>query len=230
MKFSYRGLLALIFTTLLHTNLFAEYLYKDEIIHNPSFNVEIEKLGSELHQKTGIALRLIMLKELPNKMNIVDYEKSIIKEFNEPTILLTFSEMDSKVDILASDTSLYEYFNKEQVLSPVSSGVQAFAVALLNFDFSDMSSGGTIIPLLAQKAKKGEVLGKYSGAMFNGYADISEQIALSKGIVLENAVGNSNQTSILFLKIIFYGFVIYALILYVKRKLYLRRQKNEQIK
>ena len=169
-----------------------------------------------------------MLKELPNKMSIVSYEKNLMKEFNEPTILLTFSEIDSQVDILASETSLYEYFDKQQVLSPVSSPVQAFVVGLLNMNFTDISSGGTILPLLAQKAKKGEVLGKYSGSMFNGYADIAEQIAESKNIVLDNAVGNANQTSILIVKIIFYGFVIYAVILYVKRKLFLRRQKREQ--
>ena len=169
-----------------------------------------------------------MLKELPNKMNIVNYEKSLMKDFSEPTILLTFSEMDSKVDILASEASLYEYFNKKQVLSPLSSHVQAFVVALLNMDFSDMTSGGTILPLLAQKAKKGEVLGKYSGSMFNGYADIAEQIAESKNIVLDNAVGNANQTSIMFVKIFFYGFIIYGIFMYIKRKLYLRRQKIEK--
>ena len=169
-----------------------------------------------------------MLKELPNKMNIVNYEKSLMKDFSEPTILLTFSEMDSKVDILASEASLYEYFNKKQVLSPLSSPVQAFVVALLNMDFSDMTSGGTILPLLAQKAKKGEVLGKYSGSMFNGYADIAEQIAESKNIVLDNAVGNANQTSIMFVKIFFYGFIIYGIFMYIKRKLYLRRQKIEK--
>ena len=169
-----------------------------------------------------------MLKELPKGMSIVEYEKELMREFNEPTVLLTFSEMDSKVDILASDTSLYEYFDKKQVLSPISSPVQAFVIALISMDFSDMTSGGTILPLLAQKAKKGEVLGKYSGAMFNGYADIAEQIANSKGIVLDNAVGSANQTSIYIVKIIFYGFIIYGLILYVKRKMYARRQKLEQ--
>ena len=95
-------------------------------------------------------------------------------------------------------------------------------------DFSDMTSGGTILPLLAQKAKKGEVLGKYSGSMFNGYADIAEQIAGNKNVVLENAVGNANQISIMFVKIFFYGFIIYAIFLYIKRKLYIRRQNSEQ--
>ncbi|MBE0514045.1 3-dehydroquinate dehydratase [Sulfurimonas sp.] len=226
MKFS-RGLGALILALLFNTSLFANYLYKDELIFNPAFNVEVEKLGLELHQKTGISLRLVMLKELPQKMSIVEYEKELMKDFSEPTILLTFSEMDSKVDIYANQTSLYEYFDKKQVLSPVSSSVQAFVVALLNMDFSDMSSGGTILPLLAQKAKEDELLGKYSGSMFNGYADIAEQIAKSKGIVLENAVGSANQTSIFLVKVLFYGFIFYGIFLYIKRKLYIRRQKNE---
>ena len=226
MKFS-RGLAALILTLLFNTVLSAQYLYKDEVIFNPAFNVEVEKLGSELYQKTGISLRLMMLKELPDGMNIVEYEKEVMKDFSEPTILLTFSEMNSKVDILASDPSLYEYFDKKQVLSPISSPVQAFIIAVLSLDFSDMTSGGTILPLLAQKAKKGEVLGKYSGSMFNGYADIAEQIADSKNIILENAVGNANKTSILIIKILFYGFILYAIVLYIKRKIYIRRQNLE---
>lgn len=226
MKFS-RGLAALMLALLFKTSLVAQYLYKDELIFNPAFSAEVEKLGLELYQKTGISLRLVMLKELPNEMNIVEYEKELMKEFSEPTILLTFSERNSKVDILASETSLYEYFDKKQVLSPVSSSVQAFVVALLSMNFSDMSSGGTILPLLAQKAKEGELLGKYSGSMFNGYADIAEQIAASKGIVLENAVGNANQTSIFLVKVLFYGFIVYGIFLYIKRKLYLRREKNE---
>ncbi len=227
MKFS-RGLAALILTIFFQTSLSAEYLYKDELIYNPAFNTEVEKLGLELYEKTGISLRLVMLKELPVDTNIVDYEHELMKNFNSPTILLTFSEMNQKVDILAYPTSLYEYFDKKQILSPISSPVQAFVIALLNLDFSDMTSGGTILPLLAGKAKKGEVLGKYSGSMFNGYADIAEQIADSKGIVLENAVGSSNKYSILIIKIVFYGFIVYAIVLYIKRKLYTRRQKREE--
>ncbi len=232
MKFS-RGLSALILTLFFNVSLSAQYLYKDELIFNPAFNAEVEKLGLELYEKTGISLRLVMLKELPNKMNIVEYENELIKDFNSSTILLTFSEMDSKVDILANPPSLYEYFDKKQVLSPVASPVQAFTMALFYSDgfasFKEIASsyGGTIIPLLAQKAKAGEVLGKYSGSMFNGYADIAEQIASSKGVVLENAVGNANQNSIFAVKVLFYGFIVYGIFLYIKRKLYTRRQKNE---
>lgn len=228
MKFLSRGLLALILTIFFQTSLSAEYLYKDEIIFNPAFNAEVNQLGSELYEKTGISLRLVMLKELPQGKSIVEYEQELMKEFSSPTILLTFSEMDSKVDILAHPTSLYEYFDKKQVLSPISSPVQAFVVALLNFDFSDMTSGGTILPLLAGQAKKGEVLGKYSASMFNGYADVAEQVADSKNVVLENAVGSANQTTIIVVKVLFYGFIVYGIFLYAKRRLYARRQRLEQ--
>lgn len=220
--------MALIFTLFFHSSLCANYLYKDELIFNSAFATEVQKLGSELYQRTGISLRLVMLKKLPQKMSIVEYEKELMKDFSEPTILLTFSEMDTKIDIYANQTSLYEYFDKKQVLSPVSSPVQAFIVALLNMDFSDMSSGGTILPLLAQKAKDGELLGKYSGSMFNGYADIAEQIAANKGVVLENAVGDANKNSIFVVKALFYGFILYALFLYVKRKIYMRKQNESK--
>ncbi|MEA3369708.1 MAG: 3-dehydroquinate dehydratase [Campylobacterota bacterium] len=233
MKFFNRGLYALILTILFQSQLVAEYLYKDEVIHNPSFNEEVEKLGSELYEKTGISLRLIMLRELPNGKSIVDYEQEVLQELDGPNILLTFSELDSQIDIMANDSSLYEYFDRKQVLSPVASPVQAFTMALFysdsweSFKATATNSGGTIIPLLAGKAKKGNQIGKYSGSMFNGYADIAEQIAESKGVELENAVGNANQISILILKIVFYGIILIAIYMYIKRRLYLRRQKIE---
>ena len=233
MNFS-RGLLALILTLFLHSSLFANYLYKDELIFNPAFSAEVEKLGSELYQKTGISLRLLMLKELPHGKNMVAYEQEILNEFGQPTVLLTFSQKDTKVDILANEPSLYSLFDKKQILSPVASPVQSFVIALFysdSFDsFKELASsyGGTIIPLLAQKAKDSELLGKYSGSMFNGYADIAEQIAANKGIVLENAVGNTNKDSIFVVKVLFYGFILYAIFLYIKRKIYMRKQNESK--
>ncbi|MCD6258682.1 MAG: 3-dehydroquinate dehydratase [Helicobacteraceae bacterium] len=228
-----RGLAALILILFFQTTLVASYLYKDDVVHNPDFTTQVEKLGLELYQKTGISLRLVMLRQLPEGKSIVEYEKELIAEMKEPTILLTFAELDSKVDILANDTSLYEYFDKKQVLSPVASSLQAFIMALFYSDsfasFKEIasSSGGTILPLLAQKAKDNQQIGKYSGSMYNGYVDIAEQIADTKGVVLENAAGNANKYSIFIVKLLFYGMIIYGIFLYIKRKLYLRRQKNE---
>ena len=228
-----RGLAALILTILFQTQLAAEYLYKDTVIFNPKFQKEVQKLGSELYEKTGISLRLMMLKELPEGINIAEYEKEAIAGLKEPTIVLTFSEMDSKVDILANDKSLYKYFDKKQVLSPAASLVQAYLMAVLySSSFDDFNEvrgdyGGTILPLLAEKTKKNEHLGKFSGAMFNGYIDIAGQIAKSKGVELEYPTGSSNNYIITTLKVLFYGTLLYALIMYLKKKFYLKRQADE---
>ena len=234
MKIFNRGLLALILTILIQAQLSAEYLYKDEVIHNPNFSQEVEKVGAELYEKTGISLRLLMLRELPNGMNVKEYEEELLKTFTEPTILLTFFEMNMKVDIMANDTSLYEYFDKKQVLSPVASQIQAIIMAAMystdweHFKYLANDYGGTILPLISGKSKPEQQLGKYSGSMFNGYMDIAEQIASTKGIVLENAAGNANKSSILVLKILFYGFLIYAILMLIRKKIKSRRIINEQ--
>ncbi|MBA1432148.1 MAG: 3-dehydroquinate dehydratase [Epsilonproteobacteria bacterium] len=234
MKILTRGLFALILTIVFHTQLLAEYLYKDEVVHRPAFTEQIEKLGSELHQKTGIALRLIMLRELPQGKSMLAYERELLAKFHEPTILLTFSEMDKEVDIETNDTSLYKYFDRKQVLSPVSSAVQAFIMAVVyakdfkSFNEIRQDYGGTILPLLAQKAKKEQVVGKYAGSMYNGYLDIAHQIATAKGITLENDPGDANQETIFYVKLFFYGFVLYGIVMYIRRKIYKIRYKNEQ--
>lgn len=225
--------MALILTLFFQANLSAEYLYIDEVVQNPQFKADINKLGSELYLKTGISLKLVMLKELKHGQHIVEYEKNLIQGFKEPTILLTFSELDSKVDILANDASLYKYFDRRQVLSPVVSPVQSFVMALFYSDSLDsfMDSvgdyGGTILPILAQKAKAGEKVGKYSAALFNGYGDIADQIAESKNIILENGLGNTNKNVIFAIKLLFYSIVLYAVFAYLRRVRYRRRHKND---
>ena len=209
-----------------------EYLYKDEVLNNPNFRVSINKLGKELYDKTGIKLRLVSIKRFEGYKTILEYEKDLIKEFNEPTILLTFSELDIKVDIYASDNSLYKYFDRGQVLSPAASQMQAFAIAVTNANsfksfFAFLGDyGGTILPLIGLKAKK-ETLGKYSAALYNGYADIAEQVAASKDVSLENEAGNTNKYGILALKIFFYGVIFYAIIQYIRRVIYRRKHKDE---
>jgi len=234
LKFFNRGLYALILTILFQTQLVAEYLYKDEIVHRPAFTEQVETLGKELHEKTGVRLLLIMIKKLPENMDMHTYEKGILSQFQDPTIVLTFSELNSEVDILANDSSLYKYFNRKQVLSPVASPVQAFIMALVyadsweHFNMLRKDYGGTILPLIAGKAKPEQVVGKYAGSMFNGYIDIAHQISTAKGVVLENDPGDANQEALFWVKVFFYGFVLYAIIMYIKRTIYRRRHKNEQ--
>jgi len=234
LNFLTRGLFALILIITLQSQLVAEYLYKDEIIHNPKFTTDIETLGSILYKKTGIALKLIMLKELPDGMNIVDYEKELLKNMDEPTILLTFAEMDKSVDIEVNDKTLYKYFDKARVLSPVTSYVQAFMLAVScarsvdDFKKIVSTTGGSILPLLGVKSKEMTTATKYSAAMFNGYMDIAQQIAKAKGVTLGHGYdSDANQEMLFYIKVLFYSFVFYAIIMYIKRQIYKRKHKDE---
>ena len=223
MKLFQRGLFALISVLIFQTQLSAEYLHKDELINNPQFSSDVEVLGSELYSKTGIALKLIMLKKLPDGIAMIEYLNSILQEHEEPTILLAFSQEEKNVDILANDASLYKYFNKKQVLSPVASSAQAFVMAVIFAKSIDEAkelisdTGGTILPLLGNETK-GSQLGKYSAAMFNGYLDIAVQIAKSKNVELENGVSDSSKYPLLVVKVIFYSFLVYAIFLYIRNK------------
>ncbi len=232
MSFFRRGLYALILTLFVQSALTAEYLYKDEVLLNLKFRDEINTLGTELQDKTGIALKIVMIKKLPQDMSIVEYEKELMKDFDEPTILLSFSELDTKVDIMANDTSLYKYFNKTQVLSPVSSPVQAFIISVINFKNFDgfmeglSNYGGTILPIISLRNKNGEVLGKYSAGMYNGYSDIAEQIAEAKGVELIHSAGNTNKDTLFVVKLFFYSVVLYAIFMYFRRRFYMKRQET----
>jgi hypothetical protein len=202
-----RGLAALIL--FISTSLFANYIYKDEVVFLDYVDAEINKIGKELQEKSGIGLYVIVLKELRKGMSIVEYEKSIVKEFKEPVILLTLSELDKQIDILARPKSLYELIDKEQILSP-------------------MPSSGTILPILTMKAKKATVAEKFGAAIQNGYTDMADQIASAKGIKLESVPGNANKEVFMVLRIVFYGFLLYALYLYIKRKFAIRKMNNEE--
>lgn len=177
-----------------------------------------------------------MLKELPDDQEMYQYEQKMLATFKEPTVLLMFSEMDAQVDIQVNDASLYKYFDRKQVLSPVSSAVQAFLIAIVYADswehFNDLRTdyGGTILPLLAGKAKDEQIVGKYAASMYNGYLDIAHQIAVAKGVELESDPGDANQETLFWVKVFFYGFVFYGIVLYIRKKIELRRLHNEQTK
>lgn len=205
MKLS-RGLAALII--FLATTLSANYLYKDEVVFLDYVTQEINTIGKELQEKTGIGVYVVVLKELPKGMSIVEYEKHIMQELKEPAMVLALSELDKQIDIFARPQSLYELIDKSQILSP-------------------MPNSGTILPILTMKAKKATTAEKFGAAIQNGYTDIVTQIADSKKVKLLSAPGNANKEVFMVLRILFYGFLLYALYLFIKRKYIMRKRKNE---
>ncbi|AFV98532.1 MULTISPECIES: hypothetical protein [unclassified Sulfuricurvum] len=226
-----RGLAALTLTILFSLSLHAEYLYKDDVVKNPQFSEQINAIGAELKAKTGVSLYLVMVRDTEENQSIADFEKQLSTELKEPAVIMTFIELKQKVDILARPVSLYEYFNKAQVLSPnatfMGSVVSAVMFARSFGEASELISnrGGTILPILAERAKGAEIVSKYSVAMFNGYSDVAEQIAAHHNVTLSSSAGSGSKNFIDILRVIFYGIILFAIFKYLRGK-YLRRKED----
>lgn len=230
MKFS-RGLAALILFTSFFSSLHAEFLYKDEVVNNQEFTKQIEAIGAELKAKTGVSLYLVMVRDLENNQSISDYEKRISMETNNSAVIMTFVELQKQVDILARPTTLYKDFNKAQILSPNATFIGAVVSSIMFARSIDeakellSNSGGTILPILGERAKGDDIVKKYSVGMFNGYADIAEQIATSRGQTLSSSAGTANQTFIDIIRLIFYGTLLIALGRYLWGRFYKRKEQ-----
>lgn len=233
LKFS-RGLAALTLTLVSALSLHAEFLYKDDVVKNPKFTQQIELIGAELKAKTGISLYLVMLRDLDNNESISDFEKRLSAESNGSAVIITFVELKKEVDILARPTSLYNNFDKAQVLSPNATFIGAVVSTIMfarSFDDAKellSNSGGTILPILAERAKGADIVSKYSVGMYNGYADVAEQIAASKGVTLSSSAGTGSQTFIDILRLVFYSIILYALYVYVRGRFFKKRETKSE--
>ncbi len=159
--------------------LLAKYIVIDEVVKVDGFNEQIEPMGEELSAKTGINLYMSLVKETQSNQTIIEYQQALIKTLEEPAVLFSFVENSKQVQIYAEDKSLYTLFDREEIMNPL---------AIWPF------FNGRVIPIIGAKAPKEiDPKDKYAVAMYNGYAEISEQIAEAKGVVLDTAVGDTNK-------------------------------------
>lgn len=230
-----RGLAALTLLFSLTFSLHAEYLYKDDVVNNPNFAEQINSIGAELKAKTGVSLYLVMVRDLDENQSVADFEKQLASEVGEPSVIMTFVELKQQIDILARPVSLYEHFNKSQILSPnatfIGSVVSAMMFARSYDEAKELISnrGGTILPILAEKTKGGETVQKYSVAMFNGYSDTADQIAAAHGVTLSSSAGNGSKNFIDILRLVFYGIILYGISRYVYGRFFRRRNKDDNV-
>lgn len=177
------------------SSLFAKsvILENDDIL-TPNTISHMQIIGDELKDKTGVFLGVVVIKSLNGK-SLNDKAREISSNLEAPYAFVMLSAMDQKVEIYMSDKSL---FDKEEVLSP-------------------SPRKGTIIPLLVS-AKKGK--DPINPALMNGYADMAEKIALSKGVELENSVGNTNKIVLNLIRFFVYGSIVLVIAnaLYYKLK------------
>jgi len=209
-----RGFCALLITLCFSDFLQANFIVVDEVVKIDGFNEQIEPMGKELSVKAGVNLYLSLVKKVDNNQSIIQYQKALIKTLKEPAVLFSFIEDSKQVQIYAEDKSLYKLFDREEIMDPV---------AIWPF------FNGRVIPVISARAPK-EIADKekYAVAMFNGYAEIAEQIAASKNVVLDTAVGDTNKNVY---KVLITGMSIIILITILKMmydSIVARREKKRE--
>ncbi len=179
----------------LSSNCLAGVFLKNEGIVDSRAVKQIELMGAELKQKTGVNTYVVAIKSL-GKVRLVTYEENLAKDLKKPYILLALSKNDMQVDIKAS-ADMLDKFDRAGVLSPY-------------------PLKGTILPILGDKKGKD----KCSAALLNGFADIVDQVASSYSVKLDSSIGRANKNVILIIKAIFYFLAITSIVMvfYYKRK------------
>ena len=166
----------------------ANFVINNDEILSQKVSVKLNEIGSELYAKSGINLVVGVYKDGELEALFKD------QNLSSPYAFLLLIKGKKKVEIFA-DANTSKLFNKEQILS-------------VN------PESGTIIPILVSKNGKDV----YNAAILNGYADIAEQIASSLNFQLESSVGNSNKTTLNFLRFFIYGLVAFFIIVIFYKK------------
>jgi hypothetical protein len=164
------------------------FVINNDEILSQKVSVKLNEIGSELYAKSGINLVVGVYKD--GELEALFKEQNL----SLPYAFLLLIKDKKKVEIFA-DANTSKLFNKEQILS-------------VN------PESGTIIPILVSKNGKDV----YNAAILNGYADIAEQIASNLNFQLESSVGNSNKTTLNFLRFFIYGLVAFFIIVIFYKK------------
>ncbi|WOE70088.1 hypothetical protein [Hydrogenimonas thermophila] len=159
---------------------------------------KIEQMGTELYEKTKVPVFVAAVGDL-NNTRPVDLLNKIKKEY--PTyILLYFSVKPTAVNIFASEDAK-KLIDIDQILSP-------------------LPWRGTIRPVMSPAFSKSDSV-KQEVAIFNGYADIVDQVAESKDIKLTSSIGSESRSTFQIVRTIFYAILAFIILQFI-----LKRKKN----
>jgi hypothetical protein len=162
---------------------------------------KIEQMGNELYEKTNVPVFVAVVGDL-NRSKPIDLINEIKKNYST-YILLFMSVKPTSVNIFASDDAK-RLIDIDQILSP-------------------LPWRGTIRPVMSPAFSKNANV-KQEVAIFNGYADIVDQVAESKQIKLLSSIGSESRTSFQFVRTIFYLILLFVIFKFIsKRKKNARR-------
>ncbi len=175
----------------------SKFILKGKKSIDPRTIEKIDTMGKELFLKTGVKVYIYASNRYADKTFndtkskiefIKSFETNLLKDLENPYVLLTVSLQDQHVNMLTSD-ELQDVVDKDTILS------------------------GYIIPLLASFDKNSPEA-KMSAGLLNGYSAVVESIAKSKGVKVDSALHGTGRTFAVIWKVFMYLIVILGLLAY----------------
>ncbi len=175
----------------------SKFILKGKESIDPRTIEKIDIMGNELFVKAGVNVYIYASNRYGNEEHgdmkskiefIKSFETDLVKDLENPYVLLTVSLQDKHVNMLSSD-ELKNVLDRDTILS------------------------GYIIPLLASYDKNSPVA-KMSAGLLNGYSAVVESIAESKGVQVDSIINGGGRTFALIWKIFMYLIVIAGLVAY----------------
>ena len=195
----HKGVLAplflwLLLCTALQASTFDPILVNDDIMP-PKEVDKLTQMGRELYEKTHIPVFLAAVNDL-NHTRPIDLIEDI-KKNHSTWMLLFFSKHPTSVNIFTS-TDAEKLADIDQILSP-------------------LPWRGTIKPVMSPAFSKNEDI-KLEVAILNGYADLVDQVAASKGISLKSSIGSGSRDTFMLIRWVFYVILGFAVLQYFHYK------------
>lgn len=187
----------------------ADYFFIDDVIKVKEFDIKIQKIGDELRQKTGWNLYMLAVDTI-GEQKLIDFQKEHSEHFVEPYAVLALTLKQGKVE----QGKLDKRTGKVGIYGSVGFREKIDTNNILR---------NTLYPLLGAKVKT-DPRNKYIQVLYNGYADIAEDIADSFDVDLESSAGNTNRIVINILRFFFYAMIIGAFGIFAYQKYYKRER------
>ncbi len=153
--------LALLVLLLLNT-LQAKFLFNDHII-SPKAAEQIEKMGSELEQKSKVYAYVVATnQQLKRGVNVYDFIKKYQSSMSKPYVAIVFAPNSKRLHLISSDKELKSKLNEGTILD--------FAIKVIaGIDKNSLQS-------------------KYDLGLVQAYSELCDEVAKSKNIVLQSTI------------------------------------------
>ncbi|WP_292654190.1 hypothetical protein [Nitratifractor sp.] len=187
---------------LLTLSLSAHYLINDHLI-SPKAGDVIEKIGSELQQKTGIHAYVIASNDrLDKRANLYEYVKKYEKQLSRPWAAILFLPNNKRLGILVSDPDLKKAYKAGRV--------KKYAIDILGSADSNSQQS------------------KYDVAMVQAYSELADELAAAKKVKLTQTIKNEGQWIIKIITWLVYLGAVLVFWVYFGRPIYMRIRHGKQ--